>query len=217
VRSALLFSVSFSTLLVGMSANAAEPFDWSGFYAGLGLGGVVVSDAHTDVGPLASSSYSDSGQGFAGSANLGYNWQQGQLVFGVEALAGFLSARATGTDTANNLITTTTFGGLVGLEGRLGFAIDRLLVYGGGGIAAGQVTIADNTGSSTNFGLPNSGWRAAAIGTLGAEYAVTDKVSIKGDLSVVKFQDISTAGTGGYSMTSAPSAAIAQVGVNFHF
>src|SRR6478672_7010150 len=49
-------------------------YNWSGFYAGLNLGYQWGHVTNTGIDPA----------GIAGGGQLGYNWQMGQFVFGVE-------------------------------------------------------------------------------------------------------------------------------------
>lgn len=92
--------------------------DWSGFYAGLGYG---KSSGDIDFVPAPPQALDD---GKAASIFIGRQWQRGSLVYG-----GELSYTAL----KDNFVTGFTCCELdraIDLKGRLGFAANRLLVYG---------------------------------------------------------------------------------------
>ena len=81
--------------------------------------------------------------GFIGGGQIGYNWQAGSLVYGVEADASWLSAKLD-TDlrpNRDNLSVTVSqkIDWLVTLRGRAGLAVDRTLIYFTGGLALAGV------------------------------------------------------------------------------
>ena len=140
-------------------APAYLPFNWGGWYAGLNLGG-----GFGDV----------SGVVFGGQ--LGYNWQFGQWVFGVET-----DIQWSGQD-SNSVI--TGFGATLAdkqeldwfgtFRGRIGYAMwDRWLPYFTGGLAyGGRSASGAATGSRTGVYSADDtvvGW---AIG-VGIDYAIT--------------------------------------------
>lgn len=82
-------------------ATAPAPAPWTGFYAGLGVGygrGASSTGISTTTNSGAPLAFNPSVSGFLGSARLGYDIQQGNLVFGglIEGSLGSIS----GTDTA---------------------------------------------------------------------------------------------------------------------
>src|SRR5690349_19696702 len=115
VRSSLLLTVSFGTLLAATSSQAAGPFDWSGFYAGMGVGPANLGDTHVDhyvPGGPADAKWADQATGPLASVDGGYNWQQGVLVFGVEGRRGLAGVSVTSTDTLADDDIKTSLGGL---------------------------------------------------------------------------------------------------------
>lgn len=139
---------------------AAPVFTWSGFYAGLNAGyGFGTNDDASVFVPgfgLVSSGGGDNG-GFVGGAQIGYNWQAGQFVFGLEADLQYA-------DLSNNRDNTLFGGGapvFFGAGGggniewfgtvraRAGIAIDRVLIYATGGLAYAE------NGSSGGFTVVN--------------------------------------------------------------
>jgi outer membrane immunogenic protein len=122
------------------------PYNWSGVYAGLNAGYAFGQDTTTVDGfGTATSDY----QGFLGGGQVGFNWQYSGLVFGVEADVQFAAIGG-----SSSLLTTGGGGGPFAssltnnkldafgtVRGRIGYAFDRVLVYGTGGFAAGRNTV----------------------------------------------------------------------------
>jgi outer membrane immunogenic protein len=94
-------------------------------------------------GVVANNSYSlDSS--FIGGGTIGYNWQfpGSQWVIGIEGEVGYLDLNGSARDINSPLppalggVDSTKIGDLYGvIAGRLGFAFDRVLIYGKGGVA----------------------------------------------------------------------------------
>jgi outer membrane immunogenic protein len=66
----------------------APPYNWTGFYIGLNVGGSwghQDNDLVTVPGGVTLFSNSDNLDGFIGGGQIGYNWQADQWVFGLEA------------------------------------------------------------------------------------------------------------------------------------
>lgn len=147
---------------------AAPIFTWTGFYVGLNAGmgfrgsnnggsdRVFDNGGGAPVAPgliaginadlaLAGRRGGDDA-GFTGGAQIGYNWQFGALVLGVEADINYLdrgngdrgytilNLAGTGTDltVAGNNRGSDFFGTL---RGRVGYAFDRTMIYATGGLA----------------------------------------------------------------------------------
>src|SRR5690349_9655157 len=66
---------------------AAAVFSWTGFYIGGNLGGKWGRFDETLSNPSSSITFSrgDSNTSFVGGGQIGYLWQTGQFVFGIEA------------------------------------------------------------------------------------------------------------------------------------
>jgi outer membrane immunogenic protein len=116
------------------------PASWTGWYIGVNAGAAWQS-MH------AKNNYSDSnvmqidGSSFAGGGQIGYNWQQGSGVFGIEAdLNGFSSGpsyTAPGVTNPKSISTKTNW--LSTVRGRMGLAVADTMVYMTGGVAFGNV------------------------------------------------------------------------------
>jgi len=128
------------------------PYNWTGFYVGIN-GGAGWGRSTWDT-PAGSSGLDTSG-GLVGGT-IGYNYQVGQAVFGLEGdidwsnLRGSTSGACLGTscETRNDWLATT--------RGRIGYAFNRVMPYVTGGAAFGDVkATADGIGSQTTT---RAGW-----------------------------------------------------------
>jgi outer membrane immunogenic protein len=165
---------------------AAVPvFTWTGFYVGVNAGyGWNTNDNNNSFDPVFGYSGGGSDGGFVGGGQIGYNYQIGQFVIGLETdlqyadIGGGRSYIGTGFlgDDSNE---GAWFGTV---RARAGFAIDRALVYatGGfayGGIGSGSSTYIDAAGNyiygSSNG--TNTGWVLGG----GIEYAFTNNLTAK--------------------------------------
>jgi len=113
-----------------MSAPAYYlPNNWTGFYVGInGGGGWGSSD-------WSGNSFATSG-GFVGGT-IGYNWQLGQGVFGLEGDIDWSNIRGS---TACGITSCETHNDWLGtVRGRFGYSFDRFMPYVTGGLAFGGV------------------------------------------------------------------------------
>ncbi len=182
-------------------APAVPLFTWTGFYVGVnagyafGDGNTVTTGTpifQTLIAPgIVPSSLNTKANGFIGGGQIGYNLQFGSIVAGLEADIQFadLKKRAsfTGGPVLGTQLTTSAkseveyFGTL---RARLGFTpIDRLLIYGTGGLAYGQIK---TSGGVVGVQAPALAWSGSnsdtkfgyAVGA-GLEYAITNNLTLK--------------------------------------
>ena len=104
-------------------------YNWTGFYAGANLGGEFLRDTTVNG---ATRRRMDSRSIFGG-VQAGYNWQTGPWVVGAEADIGYGHPTRTRAFGANTLKVEEGFTGTA--RARAGYAIDRTLFYGTGGLA----------------------------------------------------------------------------------
>jgi outer membrane immunogenic protein len=128
-----------------MAAVPAPMFSWTGFYIGANAG---YAWTRTDIDyylpdPIFFNSRRHEDGGFIGGAQIGYNWQAGMLVFGVEIDAAYRNARERSTFAFANGLDFTDFDTeqhfLATFRPRLGIAANNLLFYVTGGAALGGV------------------------------------------------------------------------------
>ncbi|WGS17229.1 MULTISPECIES: outer membrane protein [unclassified Bradyrhizobium] len=175
----------------------AAIYNWTGFYIG-GFGGYA--SENTDASPKMSG-------GFAGGT-IGYNWQAGNIVYGLEADGGWADVDAS--VTALGITTKSRIDSLGTVRGRIGFAVDKVLFYGTGGYAW-----VDNKISATALGVTvseshfHSGWTVGA----GIEAFFAPQWSVKGEYLYRSL--------GSENYFGVPSGDLnlhsVQVGVNYHF
>jgi outer membrane immunogenic protein len=130
---------------------AVAPYSFSGFYGGVNAGYSVGASPSTVVStdgispiPFQNDAFKISPHGAVGGAQLGYNWQPSNWLFGLEA-----DIQGSGqTDTVCLIYCRP---GVVGytigqklpwfgtLRGRLGYVVDQTLFYATGGLAFGRV------------------------------------------------------------------------------
>lgn len=141
-----------------VSYEPAPAFSWSGFYAG-GLAGYGWGKAKTDNGDFDA-------DGFFGGLFAGYNVLLGNsVVAGIEADGTY--GKQDGSGGSPTVSAENDWNGT--LRGRLGYAIDRFMVYGTGGLAVGRVEVSDASTSDSNTAI---GWTAGG----GIESAITDEL-----------------------------------------
>ncbi|MEP1442927.1 MAG: outer membrane protein [Hyphomicrobiales bacterium] len=166
-----------STMLASVGAQAADidpapapvvvdsTHDWRGAYFGIQGGGVFGSNAEATV---QGTTFDGSDlEGVHGGVFGGYNFQSGNVVFGIDNDFSF-----TGADTDIG-VSTTDLRTLSSVRARVGYAFDRVLPYVTGGLAYGNARFsAPLLGSDSQFQF---GWTAGA----GVETALTDYVSAR--------------------------------------
>jgi outer membrane immunogenic protein len=174
-------------LAIGVAAPAAaqEPVKWAGGYAGLNAGHAWGNvDVRDTTGGVTPGPFSYDASGFFGGGTLGYNWQAGNLVYGLEGDLGYMDLTGAGiipssVPTAHQDITLR--GGVYGdITGRLGLAWGRSLFYAKGGAAflAGEATQTTTNPGYVTHGTGNfTGWVAGG----GIEHFITPSLSLKAE------------------------------------
>lgn len=150
----------------------APAFTWTGFYIGGNAGYAWGNIDTTTFGVLPTL---EDPEGFVGGGQIGYNYQVGQIVFGVEADFQGADLKATVRDgLGNSASNEINYFGTV--RGRIGYAIDRFLPYVTGGFAYANVKsqfatpLASVSNDNTQYGY--------TIGA-GLEYAFTNNLTAK--------------------------------------
>lgn len=151
-----------------------QTYNWTGAYIGINGGGGWGQTNYS--GAFAGSDFRTSGGLIGGT--LGYNYQVGQAVFGLETDMDWSNIKGSGTcgafacETRNNWLGTA--------RGRIGYAFDRFMPYFTGGLAYGGVkNSVTGVGSTTETKLGyalGGGLEAAIAGawTTKIEYLYAD-------------------------------------------
>jgi outer membrane immunogenic protein len=173
----------------------APAYNWSGFYIGGNLGAAWTNTSSVSD-TFGSSFSSTTNTQFTGGGQVGVNYEfWGGVVIGAEAMFDWLPntqntvtatnpISGTGTATLNNRWLTTA-------TGKLGYAWDRVLLYGKGGGAwvgtsspgftvNGVPTGFTSTGNSNNFG-----WTAG----IGVEWAFAYNWSARAEWDYIGLQN----------------------------
>jgi len=179
--------------------------NWTGFY--LGAMGGYAQENSSGIGTLSG--------GFAGGT-VGYNWQAGNIVFGLEADAAWADVGATVGLFGGLAAVNSTIRDMGTVRGRVGYAIDSVLIYGTGGYAwADNRITATGPGGSISDSHVHSGWTAGA----GIEVMFAPKWSVKAEYLYRSLQgETYFAGIAPPGVTSGTiNLNSVQVGVNYHF
>ena len=168
-------------------------FTWTGFYAGVNGGygwGTQKGAADATYGSL---------DGAQIGGTVGYNQQMGSLVFGVESDLDWSNAKSTNGTAVSKLTSVGT------ARGRIGYAVDRVLLFTTGGYAGGAIERNGGAASASDW---HNGY---ALGG-GMEYAFTSNVSAKAEYL---YTDLASKGD------TAARAGLTQntvrMGVNYRF
>ncbi|HLH98351.1 MAG TPA: outer membrane protein [Xanthobacteraceae bacterium] len=121
---------------------------WTGWYIGAHAGAAWQNMSAANIYGGSEQNHVD-GSSFIGGGQLGYNWQHGSSVFGIEAdisgLSNGPSWHAGGT-LAKSVSTSTNW--LSTIRGRMGLAVADTMVYATGGVAFGGVKNSQHVCSS---------------------------------------------------------------------
>ena len=180
-------------------AVQAPIFTWTGLYAGLQAG--YAWDRVSVDNTFAAVPLNISRDGFVGGAHVGYLYQTGPAVFGLEG-------DVEGTTIKNSGLRAS-------LRGRLGFAMDRTLFYvtGGGALANQNYTMfSPFTGFNTNTSATKLGWTVGA----GVEYAFAPNWSARVEYRYSDFGKVAVNDFVAPANVSRRENAV-RVGVSYHF
>lgn len=230
------------------AAYVPPVFTWTGFYAGVNAGyawngdsdlkdvNYHVNGVNFNVGNGAFVSRDTNNDGsFTGGAQVGYNYQMGSVVLGVETDFNYINAEKKYDAQGAYFNNAGTFGHEVNAEskvewfgtvrGRIGYTpVDRLMVFVTGGLAYGSIK---NKISYTDFGNGYSfygsksdtraGWTLGA----GAEYAITNNITVKGEYAYVDLGDntlqVVNRANEHVSMKESTNFHVVRAGVNYKF
>jgi opacity protein-like surface antigen len=203
---------------------APAAYNWNGFYIGAYLG---ADWGHTNWGFADGSGIDPHFAGLLGGGEIGYNYQIGKWVFGVEGDAGWTNARGAqpcpsdffhNCEINSNWLSTAT--------ARVGYAYwDRLLTYvkAGAAIAHDRADVVCDTGSKATTvaldGCPSqsdSKTRAGWTVGWGTEFGLTQNLSVKTE---TMYFDL---GTDRYNVAGTPidiqkNGFISTVGLHYRF
>jgi len=152
-------------------------FNWQGFYAGVNAGYGWGSSIWTDDDGGFFSAVGDQfhmrPKGALAGAHIGYNWQFGQTVFGIELSgdAGWMKNKIISPFFPLVDTEQTKLSSIWAATAKLGFAVDRNLVYLKGGYAGARIKI--NADSTLNESFAQTKTRTGLTIGGGFEHAIT--------------------------------------------
>jgi outer membrane immunogenic protein len=185
LRQTYLVAASFlaAVVVTPVTAHADERNPWNGLYVGVNggyawqdVGGVFDgSDAATDLSGIDLNGAVIGGQ-------LGYNFQSGQFLLGIEGDASVLTHDDTvfsvdGVDTES---LTGDLAYLASIRGRLGWAINNWLLYGTVGWGAAEFKFTENAPSVPFTGTVRIRDQGVVFGG-GVEWMLAYGVSVRGE------------------------------------
>jgi outer membrane immunogenic protein len=203
-------------------------FNWTGFYVG-GHTGVAVGQTRTSNTPPFGGfdtvvpvplSYDLNPVSVFGGGQLGYNWQYGRYVVGLEGDIGYLGLRETIQPAPDNFV-SAKYGWYGTITGRFGLAFDRLLTYVKGGAAVASITNAAGAMPGgvidpTDFAESKQtrwGW---TVGT-GFELAFARNWSVKSEYLYMDFGKHNATNLDGDAFTHRNRVHTFKVGLNYRF
>jgi outer membrane immunogenic protein len=215
----------------------ASVYDWTGVYVGAfgggGYGNHNVNNATGTATPFAdyTANYSSTG-GIAGG-EIGYNWQSGPFVAGVEAQLAWSGIK--GNDASQ--FANGNFPGVTAVDAdnlrwegallaRAGYTIDRWMFFFEGGYAFGSIQHTNTP--PVGAGLPVDKFNVSANGLTGGggvAYAITNNLSAKFEYRYTNFSGYNRPGStitgltqnGQLPYTTDTSYSVVTLGLDYKF
>ena len=209
----LVASVAMSAVALGVSAQEsradhAPTYDWTGPYIGaiIGLGSIEATvDGSNFNEPATLADY-----GFMGGLTVGWNAQDGHMVYGIEGDVSFGEVDASlefGSASGPNLTVNTDL--FATIRGRAGVAANDIFLYGTAGLA-----ILDGDVSGGFLISSQSFTALGGVVGAGAELAINQDVSFKAELLYAFFdEDVEFRG----GSVNIDEFYTVRLGVNWHF
>jgi outer membrane immunogenic protein len=190
--------------------DSPPSFTWTGFYAGLNVGaglGSFVGNGQYYFGA------NPSGGMFGGTA--GYNFQSGALLVGVEGDYDW-SHFASNATTAPGVISSGSIQNIATVRGRLGYVMDRLVIFGTAGYAGADVAGTLNNIPARAVANQSFWSNGFALG-LGAEYAVMPHITVKAEYLYASLGNNSFFNLTPNYMSAGADMSLLRAGVNYKF
>ena len=186
----------FSKLCLGLVSfvafgliTPASASDWHGCYGGLSVGGGVGNNKGV-YDPTDHAFGSSTAHGLLGGGQLGCDWREDMLVFGVQGMLSASNIQGSnfyeGGSGANNTV-RYQMQWLATVTGRAGYLADEnTLLYGKGGIAYGHFDFKDRDPDTPYVGPAD--WTAAGllIGA-GVERQISQNISLSAEYNYIDF------------------------------
>jgi outer membrane immunogenic protein len=200
------------------------PFSWTGLYIGASGGMIAQTTRATDLGDPFGVSFWDTvgdrygipGNGGIFGVNIGYNFQFGGIVLGIEADISGTSINDTLVHDGLGL--SSRLNNLGTVRGRLGYAFDHALFYVTGGWASGEVKNRAFDVTDPSYFSATTGRRTGTAFGGGLEYAVTNNWTVRAEALFVDLGSVrGSASTSGCRFGFKNKYSIGRVGANYKF
>jgi len=154
----------------------AAIYDWSGFYIGVNGGGGWTHNTWDLVGGGREGSHDSSGGTVGGQ--VGYRWQMGQIVFGLEAQGNWADFSGDNVSALFGTRNRTKTDALGLFTGQVGYAWNNVLLYakGGAAVTSNKYTIT-NAATGALLGSNNDTRWGGVVGA-GLEYGFAPNWSL---------------------------------------
>jgi outer membrane immunogenic protein len=201
IKTRLLIAAGLLAVTAG-TASAGETGTWAGPYAGVapvaGWGNVTyVFNTNGYYNLAAGDTFSHGVNGYPVSIALGYDWQTGHFVYGVE------TAIISGFGGISNYGAPSPYFGSDRFELKyhwaaattavLGVATDRLLFYVQGGAVFGHL-IAEARDEVSDYYIRTGNWLVGLTGGVGVEFALSHGISLTAGYRFMAFPAFTVAG-----------------------
>ncbi len=225
-----ILAATLTSVVALASANAADMYrpseggykdgpayatvNWSGFYVGL-QGGYGWGNPDYLV-PSTGFDHSWSAAGGVVGGMAGYNYQISNIVIGLQGEYNAANITGSQVNTLGHLQSASldSFGSV---DGRVGLAWDRALLYGIGGVAFGNPRQTFTAGGSTSFsGGQDTGWDIGG----GVEYRLMAGWTARAEYRHYDFGSVTVQPDGvvlGLPHTQKETADLARVGIAYTF
>ena len=227
-------------------AAAAPVSTWTGFYAGVNVGGawgrfpLETTNGSPTLTDAAAGSAAETltvrSTSFTGGVQAGYNWQSGQAVFGLEADINWLPLRASqgpaafpfGSPAPNPFVVTQSVrtNWLATVRPRVGFTANNVLIYATGGLAVADLRYDESINDAgccawienASLSKTKAGWVAGG----GLEVALQGNWSAKAEYLHAEFSGVATTAANLVGEVNVHRIArygidIVRVGLNYRF
>jgi outer membrane immunogenic protein len=204
---------------------------WGGFYLGANLGGAWGSTTAYDVNGFnqAGDYWSASPSGFTGGLQLGYNWQIGPVLYGLEGDLGELGLAGSATQSyipfIYNTSTSTDMDFYLTLRGRLGILFNQWLIYGTFGYIGADTTVSVVNACtfppcSVSINAQNESFRNGWTVGGGFETVLAGQWTMKLEYLYFDFGSVNVSGVANnttYTWNLDTDGSLVRVGINYQF
>ncbi|MBO1026969.1 porin family protein [Ochrobactrum sp. SD129] len=165
-------------------------FNWNGGYLGVSAGYMFDNTTRATASDLLGNQFSrryiKGTDGFVGGIYGGYNFSSGNFVYGLEANLDYADSDNKRNTFRDGATTHSDIGLNGALRGRLGYSVDRALVYATGGLALADIEYkATDLSGTAKKSTTEAGYTVGA----GVEYAVTNNVLLRTEYAFSDYGD----------------------------